>query len=187
MGKTRFATAFVRKSAFNCYFVFDHAGQFSWRNKIKPAASIAELDGQFARRFVIFDPSMMFPGNTTGAFQFFCEWSFDRASTIRGRKLLFLDEIQSYANRYKIEWELALVLETGRHAGLDFIGCTLAPNRINDAVRGQATEWVTFKLNDETQVAPLLDLGFDRERVMGLDQLQFISRTDNGDEREGKL
>lgn len=194
-GKTRFATAYVRKSDYQCYFVFDHSGQFAHRNKVKAAATPDELEAQFRRRFVLFDPALMFPGNTTGAFQFFCEWSFNQSQLLRGRKLLFLDELQSYANRYKAEWELALVLETGRHAGiepercggLDFIGVTLGPNRINDVVRGQATEWVTFNLTDDTQIDPLLGLGFDSDAIKALPNCHFISRTESGDVRKGKL
>jgi len=187
-GKTIFCYRFLRAAKYDCFFIFDHDGQFAFRNGIRDVAFSDEaLETHWKRRYVIFNPSEMFPGRTAVAFEYFCEWAYHKSGTVPGKKLLFADENQKYTDTKNISPAFSTNIETGRHVGLDLLLATLAFNRIHNAVHGQATEWVTFQITTERQLKPLLEIGFDKEEVINLPKFHYVGRTDRGEFYKGTV
>jgi hypothetical protein len=186
-GKTIFAYRYIQGSDHDCFFIFDERGQFAERQKTAAAFTPEQLDAQFKRRFVVFNPAEMFPGRRAAAFEFFNEWTFEKCGTIPGKKLLFADELQKYTDAKSIGPCFSTNVETGRHVGLDLLCTTLAFNRIHNAVHGQATEWVTFQITTERQLKPLLEIGFEKEEVIALPKFHYLGRTDRGDFYKGTV
>lgn len=184
-GKTIFCHRFITAADYDCFFIFDHDGQFAMRQKTTPAYTADKIDAQFRRRFVVFCPGRMFPGRTADAFEFFCEWAHEKSGRLPGKKLFFADELQKYTDTKNVGPWLSTNVETGRHVGLDLLFATLALNRIHNAVHGQATEWITFQVTTERQLKPLLEIGFDKDQVVNLQKFHYLGRTDRGDFYKG--
>jgi len=80
-GKSTYFTQYVLNSFQTLYrmiYVFDHQGEFALRSERPAAMTEEDLIEHNKTGFVIFDPSEMFPGETESAWNFFCEWTFER-------------------------------------------------------------------------------------------------------------
>ncbi|MBI3868816.1 MAG: hypothetical protein HY299_09820 [Verrucomicrobia bacterium] len=177
-GKTTYFLRYLVGADHGKKFVFDGEGELGHKLGLAAARSTDQLGAQLWRRspYVIFDPSAMFAGEHRKAFNFFCEWSFTASKSIRGKKLLAVDELQKISDSHSIDWEWSLVLETGRRWGLDMVAISQAPNLIHNRVRNQLTEAVTFAHNDPNALSFLEGVGFDPLRIQSLPNGAFIAR-----------
>lgn len=179
-GKSTYFTRYVLsafRTRYDSIFVFDHQGEFSFRMQIQPAETEDDLSREFYNGFVVFDPSLLFPGQTYEAWQFFCDWTFARAKADPTKpRLLAVDELQLFSSTSEYTEEMAQVIETGRKYTLDFVGITQQLNLVHNRLRNQMTELVTFRHEDGLILDALLEKGFDVEQVRALKVGDYIAR-----------
>ena len=175
-GKTTYWTRYLLGTVAQLKFVFDHEGEFAFRNKIRAATTPEELGIGAHQGWCVFDPGRMFPGDLPSAFNFFCEWAFQVSSRTNGRKLFACDELQTQVGTNQISRELALVLETGRRYGLDAAMISQQPNLIHNRIRNQLTEAVSFRQLDQSAMEWLEGVGFDPEALRGLPDGAYLDR-----------
>jgi len=173
-GKSTFYTRYLLNSPQTFKFVFDHEGEFGYRNGLPTAKTPDELLAAVERKWIIFDPVKEFPGRTLEAFEFFTEWTFNLSEKLPGTKLFACDELQTIVDVHDTPPGLRLILETGRRQGIDTILVTQQPNIVHNRVRNQLTEVVAFSQVDENAVKFLESLGFDGEEVRQLSPGKFV-------------
>jgi len=85
--------------------------------------------------------------------------------------------------------ELAMVVQTGREENIEFVCATQLPHDINDAITGQSTELVCFRLDEPKALTRIRELGADQDKVRALRLGEFISynRLDPDSRLEGKV
>jgi len=193
-GKTTFAFLYLLNAHdVACRFIFDDRGQCADRLKhvpgLRAATTVADLENSLASRWVVFQPWRMFPGDVNGdAFKWFCDWSYQKARTGRGRKIIFVDELWRHCSPNHIPRELATITQEGRIEEIEFLTATQRPHKLNDSVRGQCTELVCFRLQDHLALNCVADLGADADAVANLAPGSFISYAlDSGRSVAGKL
>jgi len=186
-GKTTQLLELLKVEKAEWFFVFDHKHEIG-RRLGKPY--VYTLDGiikSTARGgWVVFDPSVMFPGRKDDAFAFFCDFVFQFASTTKGRKVVVCDEIQQRMSKSFLPPELKLILDDGRQFQIDMRAAGQASNSIHNEVRHQITEVYAFRHSDRNGVAWLEDNGFDGAEVQSLKPGEYIWRDlANGESRRG--
>lgn len=167
-GKTTFALRYLQNVSAACRFVFDDLGQCAARLKMPHAGTAAELEGALQARWVLFNPHRMFPGDTAGAFRFFCQWTYDCARRGPGKKVLLVDELWKFCSPNQIPKELAIVAQTGRVENLELLTATQLPHKIHASITGQSTEMVCFRLDEPLALDKVEELGADRDLVQSL-------------------
>lgn len=175
-GKSTFALRYLSaERGFTCRFVFDPEGEAALRFGLPPAETLDELHLSIEDGFVIFDPHTLFPGNLAGAFAWFCQWVFDQASVLPGRKLLLLDEAWKFCDRNSIPHALALCVQTGRKRGLEMLFSTQLPHKLNGAVLNELTELVCFTLGEVKALDCIEERGAPRAEVETLPLGSFFA------------
>ena len=174
-GKTTFALRYLLNVSAACRFVFDDLGQCAARLKLPHAGTAAELEAALATRWVIFNPHRMFPGDTAGAFRFFCQWAYDCSRRGPGKKVLLVDELWKFCSPNQIPKELAVVAQPGRVENLELVTATQLPHKIHASISGQSTELVCFRLDEPLALDKVQELGADRDAVQGLPLGSFIA------------
>ena len=165
-------------------FVFDPTRETSrklgWPVCIdEPALVTAAAAG----RPVCFDSSPLFPGDRREGFAFFSRWCFNVAKALKGVKLFACDELQSVQRpgEMGIPQGFKEITDEGRREEIDCLFAAQRLNEINDDVRGQLTEVVTFKHDDPLALRWLAERGFDPVAVAALPAPGgYIQRTDDG-------
>ena len=71
-------------------------------------------------------------------------------------------------------------MQRGRRRGLDFVGVTHQPNELNNKVRGQLTEVVSFCQVEQRALEWLVAAGFSAEELRALRPGRFIARNLRG-------
>lgn len=175
-GKSTFASRFLLNVDARVRFIYDHQGEFSLRFKVAPAVDAEGIARQLASGWVFFDPSRMFPGKSSEGWDFFCDFVFEVSQQTPGRKLLFCDELQMLMSRSTLPDEFASVLETGRRYELDLLLVAQQVNLLNNRVRNQLTEIVSFTQTDRTALDWLEDSGFDPGVLRSLPAGQYVDR-----------
>jgi hypothetical protein len=174
-GKTTLFLERICASQAQTFFVFDHEGEFAAHAR-RPAAKYPDqMIEQLNRGFVLYDPEQMFPGDLPAAFDFYCEWSFEMAGTRPGKKLFCCDELQKLVGTNTISHELALVMETGRRRGLDFLGIAQGMNLVHNRVSGQLSEVVTFHQVNHRSIEALESMGFNGDEVRALGMGEYLA------------
>lgn len=187
-GKTTFALRYLVNGEFVARFIFDGDGQAAARLRIRPCRSEADCEAALASRWVVYDPNSQFPGRHGEAFAWFCGWTFAAAGRGPGRKVLLVDEVWRYCNNWTLPAELAACVQTGRVRELDLIFATQRPNRLNEAISGEATELVCFWLQGERALKTVEGLGADSAVVVGLARGEFVAMdTGTGETTRGRL
>ena len=133
----------------------------------------AELEK--SARVILFDPAGVFPGDTSAGFNFFADWAFSVSEQIPGPKLFVADELQKVIDTSGLPPSFANILETGRRAELDCALVSQQINRIDNRVRNQLTEFVTFAHVDPRALQWIGELGMDAEAVRALGEGDFLS------------
>mgnify|MGYP002015531730 CR=1 FL=1 len=170
-----------------CRFIFDYKGEFISRLGLPAASTANELEAALATRWVIYNPHRMFPGKVPEAFRYFCKWVFAASQRGPGRKILYVDEAWKYCSPNAIPEELAIVVQTGRSEGLETVFMTQRPNRLNEAILNEVTEYVCFALDGRNAIQTAVDYGIPAEIPAGLPKGTFYALDENGRSVQHKL
>lgn len=175
-GKSTFALRYlIADRDLSCRFLFDQEGEFCQRLAVSAAETVQELHLAIEDGFVLFDPHTLFPGRMEDAFSWFCAWCYDIASRLPGRKLLMLDEAWKYCSPHSIPQPLANCVQTGRKRGLEMLFATQRPNKLNEAILNEWTEFVCFTLDGEKALDCVEERGADRDEVRNLPLGSFVA------------
>ena len=174
-GKSTFAYRYLINTPAACRFCFDDLGRAATRLKIAPVYTAAECEKALESRWVIYNPSRMFPGDNKSAFRWFCHWVYNVSRRGPGKKLLLVDEVWQWQNNLEMPRELAVVVQTGREENLELVCATQLPHKVNATVTGQATELVCFRLNEPLAVRCVTGLGADGEKINALPMGSFVT------------
>jgi DNA helicase HerA-like ATPase len=174
-GKTTFAFRYLLNVSAACRFIFDDKGQAAARLRVSHASTALECERALEKRWVVFNPLRMFPGDTAAAFRWFCQWTYDVSRRGSGKKVLLVDEVWQWCNPNGIPKELALVAQAGRAENLELVVASQMPHKIHSSVSGQATELVCFRLQERLALDAVEGSGADRETVESLPLGSFVS------------
>lgn len=161
-GKSTVAICWLNNAPLTCRFIFDPRGEYVTRFQRRACTTAAELNAAIVTGWVIFDPHTIFPGDEITAFTMFCEWSWTMSKNLPGQKVVFADEIWKYCSPNKIPKELAAIVQDGRKNGVGLLATTQRPNRMNEAIIGEATEIISFQLTGSNKL-DYLERNFDGE------------------------
>jgi hypothetical protein len=170
-GKTSFYLQILRDWRARWKFVFDPDREAAHKLRWTVAENVAQLNAAAASETpVCFDPHLDFPGDMPGAFAFFSRWALNVSREFDGRKLFAVDEIQKFTRpgRGGIPKSFQEVLDVGRREEIDLLIIAQRVNQVNDAIRGQLSEIVTFTHTDSLPLEWLAKDGFDPEVVAAL-------------------
>lgn len=178
-GKTTFAIRYLLNAGetlpLACVFVFDDEHRVAPRLGLRPCYTGADLEAALARRWVIFNPLRMFPGDRKAAFRFFCDWVFHAARRGPGEKIVAIPEAWRFNTEDSIPFEFARLAQAGREFGVQLLLDTQTPEKLNSSLTGQATELVCFRLLSPEAVRAVARLGADAAHVGRLPLGTFIS------------
>ena len=174
-GKSTIAVRYLNNARLTCRFIFDPSGEYAQKFERRACATGAELNAAIGTGWVIFDPHTVFPGEPEKAFTMFCEWAWTVSRKLRGQKILFADEVWKYCNPNAIPRNLALIVQDGRKHGIGLICTTQRPNRMNEAITGEATEFIGFRLVGENKLA-YLERNLDEFPVRDLPRLHLVDK-----------
>jgi DNA helicase HerA-like ATPase len=189
-GKSTFAIRFLLNGKFVVVFIFDPRGEYALRFNRRAARTVAELHASIGTGFVIFDPHFLYPGDTEKALADFCEFAWHASAKMSGQKILFVDEVWKHCSPNQIPKPLAMVLMDGRKNGIGSLLTTHRPNKLNDAIAGEATELISFSLNGHLKL-DYLRKNFDEfpvDELPNLPTLHYVAQNlDSGGIYRGKL
>lgn len=159
-------------------YVFDHEGEFAYRNSVKPCYNSADLETAYESGLIVYDPVEQWPGQVPEAFDWFCSFVFElRRWIIKNASenqpsdiaLFACDELQKITDVYSLPLPFTTLLETGRRYGIDtlFIGQQI--NLIHNRIRNQTTECVTFAHIDPLILDAMQAWGFNPDDILSLD------------------
>jgi DNA helicase HerA-like ATPase len=170
-GKTTEIIRRIRSESPRYLFVFDPELEFCRKMRHEPTRTMEQLTLRVRSRLpVFFDPVKLYPGRISEGFGFFVRWCYEVSRSVDGRKLVVVDEIQRFTDtmRSGIPHGLELIMDTGRREEIDTLFASQRPNQVNDRIRSQLTQIVTFAHTDALQLDWLEKDGFNREQVAGL-------------------
>lgn len=145
-----------------CIFVFDWKLEAELRLGITAMTTAAGCEAALASRIVVFNPHVMFPGDreVTGldgkpilndakaALRWFADWCFAVAQWGPGRKILYVDELREFGNKFSVMPEINRVIRNGRFHGLQLLTSTQYPRDYHVDIRAGVTEWVMFNCSE---------------------------------------
>jgi hypothetical protein len=181
-GKTIFflrylVTLLARAAGLNfTAFIFDPLGLMAEQLGLTAAETPEELELAMEDGIVLYDSSVMFPGDQARGFDYFCQWSYVKACALPGRKALLCDEIWKFQNQHKVPHWLACWIQDGAKFGCEVCLATHDPHLMHSSIKGQITEIVGFYLQGEKQLAYVRDLGLDPDEIQSLPNGAFVSR-----------
>jgi len=192
-GKSTLARRYLINAPLDVRFIFDLEGDFSQDLQI-PAVSepygLIQLEDPrtlLRRSWALFNPEEIFPGQFKEAFAFFCDWVFALSGRIPGRKCLMVDEARRYQDNHSMTPELARCILEGRKRGLEVLLCIQSPNKLNNEIWNEVTEFVCFRVQSESAKGIVEKWGLDPEEISRLPDYEFISRTNAGAELRGRI
>jgi hypothetical protein len=174
-GKSTFAYRYLLNRQAVCRFIFDDLGRAAVRLSARPCYTARECEQALATGWVIFNPHRMFPGDTKQAFRWFCDWVYTASCRGPGKKLFLIDEVWQWQDGRSIPKELALCAQTGREEGIELVLATQLPHKVNDAITGQSTELICFRLQEPKALDRVTELGANRDEVQALPLGTFIA------------
>lgn len=188
-GKTTFGFRYLLNAPFACRFIFDDRGQASDRLKLKPCGTAEQCEQALASRWVCFNPHIMFPGDKLKAgFRWFCQWAFECSKRGPGQKVLFVDELWQWCDRWTIPAELENAARTGRIHGLELLTLTHSPKDYHDDLRRLVTEWVCFNVVEEGDLEKIRPYFAGVTRAKQLPRGSFLAyNRETGAELAGKV
>ena len=190
-GKSTFAFRYLYNCpGVACRFIFDDQGRDGrrleeWGHGIAPCFTGHDMELSLARRWVVFNPSRMFPADPgyKRAFAFFCKWVYDKAKLGPGRKLVLVNEVWRYQDRGDMPPHFATLCQAGREEGIEPVLCTQMPHETAASITLQATELVVFRcgesetpdqLHRDPALAKIASMGVDPRTVQALQKGQFV-------------
>lgn len=179
-GKTTYWTRLILGYRAQTKFVFDSEGELAYRLDATPATSPEQIGAAIPSGWVIYDPEPMFGSDLERGFAFFSSFAFEASARLPGTKLFACDELQAFVNVQTLSPELRDIMQRGRRRGLDFVAVTHQPNELNNKVRSQLTEVVSFLQIEERAISWLTAAGFEESDLRGLRPGEFIARNLRG-------
>lgn len=173
-GKSSYFNKYLLNADYDKFFIYDHEGEFAFRNNISSSFAITE-EYVTQNRYIIYDPTIEWEGDIQDGFNYFAELAFRLSQSLPGTKLFACDELQKMVGVHEVTYELALLVETGRRYGIDTMFVSQQPNIIHNRLRNQLTEVVTFAHVDKRAMDFLTDVGFEENELLTLKDLEFIS------------
>ena len=170
-GKTTFFLSLLARTRARWIFVFDPERELSRKLSWPISIDVPGLNAAVAaRRPACFDPTPLFPGDRPGGFAFFCRYVLNLSRLLDGVKLLAVDELQTVSGSGPggIPKSLSEIMEEGRRQEIDCLFIAQSVNRVNDRVRVQLTEIITFCHTDRLPLTWLEQDGFDPAQVSAL-------------------
>ncbi len=142
-------------------FIFDWKGEAAVRLGIPAVTTPAGCLGALSQRVVIFNPHVMFPGDrmVTGVdgkeilndaragLRWFADWCWHVSGSGPGRKILYVDELREFGNKFWVMPEINRVIRNGRFRWLEFLTSTQYPRDYHADIRAGVTEWILFNLS----------------------------------------
>ncbi len=188
-GKTTFALRYLVAGDFTCRFLFESPKcDMHIKLGLDCAETLPELEMAIEDGFVIFNSSIMFPGDRVTAYDWFCRWSYDRAAQMPGRKILLTDEAWRACSPHSIPQALAEWVQDGRSFGMETMFATQRPNKLNGAILNEATELVCFRLQEHNALVTVSDLGAPTDEVSRLAPGMFVAlNCETDSELRGRL
>lgn len=174
-------TWFARKYLINvepqpaCRFLFDEGSRWSKWLPIRPCFTWEECSRALTSRWVLFNPSRLYPDNYAQAFDDFCTWVYSASSGGPGSKILAVQELWQWCDARTMPRGFRLCTQAGREHGIQLLLDTQEPHRINSSVLGQTTELVCFRLQEPKSLECIRELGGDVDKVRSLPLGQFLS------------
>lgn len=186
-GKTTFANRMLVNGDYSVRFVFDPENEAATKFGLTPTRTEFDLAAHLVRGWILFDPEHLFGSNYEGAFEFFCEWVFEKSEQLPGNKIVMVDEVWKLCPNRTIPGELNNIVRTSRKRSLASVFLSQTPNELPGVILNEATEFVAFRLQNEAALSLVEKRGFDRELVASLPNTHFVSRTDLGGEMIGRI
>lgn len=176
-------------------FIFDPTREVSRKLGLPVCLSVQDMVQRTAdSEMVCFDSSALCPGDRRAGFAFFTRWVFNVSKTLKGVKLLACDEFQSVQRTGDsgLPPGIKEITDEGRREEIDCLFAVQRLNEVNDDVRGQLTELVTFKHNDPLAVDWLrravngMGCDFDEAKLTSLPTPGgYLHFTDTGQVKRG--
>ncbi len=156
-------------------FVFDPLGVMASTCGLFAAETEEELVCAAEEGFCFFDSSHLFPGQREAGFAWFAEKTYELSKKLKGRKLLFVDEVWKHCSPHSIPLPLAEWVQDGAKWGCECLFATQTPTKLNGAITGQLTEAVSFRLQERNALEYAEGLGFDAQELKALQMGKFIA------------
>ena len=185
-----------------CLFVFDWKLEAEMRLGIPAVTTEAGCFAALADRVVNFNPHPMFPGDreitgTDGkpilndakaALRWFANWVFAQCQTGPGRKILYVDELREFGNKFSVMPEINRIIRNGRFHGLQFLTSTQYPRDYHVDIRAGVTEWILFNTSEPDDLAVIRPYFKDVDILPTLPHGEFIAvNRDGGAVKRGKI
>jgi hypothetical protein len=152
-GKSTVANLILINGDFTCRFIFDPSGEYAERFNRRAATTAAEILAAVPTGWVIINPTFLFPGSDIAgtpasqtAFEKCCEMVWILSRKIRGQKIFLADEIWKFCSPNFIPVPLMAIIQNGRKNGIGLLATTQKPNRMNETIIGECTEFIGFRL-----------------------------------------
>ena len=181
-GKSTLANLILLNSPFTVRFVFDPSGEYAERFGIRAVTTPAELRAAIETGWVIYDPRFLFPGSDIAtteasqlAFEKFCEFVWVVSRQIRGQKILMADEIWKFCSPNYIPTGLMAIIQNGRKNGIGLLATTQKPNKMNETIIGEATEFIGFRLEGRLLLQSL-ERNMETFPVRDLTSLELVDK-----------
>ncbi len=179
-GKSTFFTQYIRKANYQKIFVFDSEGEYGLRTGVNVCYSTDDLNKALSQdQQIVFDPCVMFEGDTQTGFEFFAEWTFTLAkqpSLTTVRKLFAVDEAQTLISTDLVSHWLSCVVETGRRYTLDWLSVQQGLHLVHNRIRLQMTDVVAFRTIEKRALDWLEQNEFPVDEVRSLPDFHYVAK-----------
>jgi len=177
-GKSTFFTRYLLNTkAHPLRVIYDHEGELAYRLGFPAVRERDQLADALESGWVIYDPVQEFEGDAPSGFEWFCNWTFEVAKSLRRPMLFACDELQKLLTTSSLPPEFNTLNETGRRYGVDWMFIGQATNLVHNRIRNQVTEVVTFRQADENAVKFLEGVGFNADELRGLEIGEYRTRS----------
>lgn len=170
-GKTTLFLELLRKARARWTFVFDPEREIARKLGWPVVIDVPGLNAAVAaHRPACFDPTPLFPGDRPEGFAFFCRYVLTICRVLHGPKMFAVDELQAVQGTGigGLPQSFTELMDEGRRQEIDCLFISQTVNRVNDRVRTQLTEIVTFNHTDRLALAWLEQDGFTPAEVAAL-------------------
>lgn len=107
-------------------------------------------------------------------FDWFCDFTFELAGQLPGRKLIVVDESQDLIDPWNIPPGFERILCRGGRRMIDTVVCGSSANALEGTARNQVSELYCFRCVDDNAVKYPKSVGIDPEKVKALPDTHFI-------------
>jgi hypothetical protein len=195
-GKTTFALRYLVNASFSARFLFDpdpgefnpDKGEFADRLGLPAAHNLYDLALGLVRGWIPFDPHELLPGQMEAAFNFFCEFAWNKSLELPGEKIIVAQDAYKYCTPQMMPLPLKTIVQSGSKRRLCLLVDTQEPQRLNSTIKSGMSEVVCFRLQGDGPLSFAEEFGFNRAEIENLDKWHFVARNlDSGGELRGKI